>query len=175
MDLQTRPPVDPSATAADAATPAEPDMLVRQAVRISALRLLFDFASTSRLSEMVPVTAVPASPPWLRGLASLHGIVLPVVDLAMLGQIDRVTPSRSLLLVVGHGESAMAIQVDGLPDRFRLTAAHRAESWTAPDWLMGCVTEGYAHEAEIWLDIDSKRLLDDIEARLRAAVTAQTG
>ncbi len=155
--------------AAGAAAPAEgpePSGIVRQAVRIGGLRLLFDFSSTSQLSELVPVTPLPATPHWLRGLSSLHGIVLPVFDLAALMGLDRSTNQRLLLLVVGHGESAAAVVIEGLPDRFRFDDSEQTSSWDAPEWLAECISAAYARSGETWLDVDHHRLLAKIEQRL---------
>ena len=147
---------------------AEPQSVVRQGVRIGSLRLLLDFASTSQLSDLVPITPLPAMPHGLRGLASLHGNVLPVFDLASMLSVTRGDAQREMLLVVGHGESAAAVLIDGLPDRFRLSEVDRSD-FTPPDgWLADCVLSGYVAEGETWLDIDHRRLLDRLEASLRA-------
>ena len=144
---------------------------VRQAIRIGPLRLLLDFSSTSRLSEMVPITPVPAAPPWLKGLASLRGSVLPVVDLAVLGGIDVSSVPRPYLLVLGRGENAIAILIDGLPERFRLTASHGNAPHAAPEWLVRSVLQAYAQNDEVWLDLDCNCLLEDIAGHMRTAVT----
>lgn len=148
--------------------PAEPQSVVRQGVRIGSLRLLLDFASTSQLSDLVPITPLPAMPHGLRGLASLHGNVLPVFDLASMLSVTRGEAQREMLLVVGHGESAAAVLIDGLPDRFRLSEVDRSDFMPPDGWLAGCVLSGYAAGGETWLDIDHRRLLDRLEASLRA-------
>jgi chemotaxis signal transduction protein len=147
---------------------AEPQSVVRQGVRIGPLRLLLEFAATSQLSEVVPVTPLPAMPHGLRGVASLHGNVLPVFDLASLLSVTRGEARREMLLVVGHGESAAAVLIDGLPDRFRLSEADRSECPAPDGWLADCMLSAYVAGGEAWLDIDHRRLLDRLEASLRA-------
>ena len=147
---------------------AEPQSLVRQGVRIGPLRLLLDFASTSQLSPPVPITPLPAMPHGLRGLASLHGNVLPVFDLASMLSVTRGESQREMLLVVGHGDSAAAVLIDGLPDRFRLSDADRSDCAPPDGWLAECVLSAYSAGGEAWLDIDHRRLLDRLEASLRA-------
>lgn len=147
----------------------EPTGLLRQGVRIGGLRLLFDFAATSRLSEMVPIVPVPAAPRGLVGLASLHGSVLPVFDLVVLAGLEReFRPPRTLLLVVGHGESAAAVLIDGLPDRLRVEPADRSESSPVPEWIADCVAASYARDDEVWHDVNHARLLAKFEEYLRA-------
>ena len=148
--------------------------VVRQAVRIGELHLLFDFASTSQLSELVPITPLPATPHWMRGLASLHGIVLPVFDLATLIGLDGARSQKLLLLVVGHGDSAAAILIDGLPARFRFEESERAPEWDAHPWLSDCAVAAYSREGQVWLDIDYRQLLDKIEQCLRTPQTERT-
>jgi chemotaxis signal transduction protein len=147
---------------------AEPQNVVRQGVRIGSLRLLLDFASTSQLSDLVPITPLPAMPHGLRGLASLHGNVLPVFDLASMLSVTRGDAQREMLLVVGHGDSAAAVLIDGLPDRFRLSEVDRSDFMPPDGWLGDCVLSGYVAGGETWLDIDHRRLLDRLEASLRA-------
>lgn len=149
------------------ATEPEAPGIVRQAVRIGELRLLFDFASTSQLSELVPITPLPATPHWMRGVASLHGSVLPVFDLASLIGLDRAAGQKPLLLVIGHGDAAAALLIDGLPDRFRFEDSERAAEWDAHPWLTECATSAYTRGDQAWLDIDYRRLLDKIEQSLR--------
>lgn len=155
---------------------AESSGVARQAVRIGALHLLFDFASTSQLSELVPISPLPATPHWMRGLASLHGMVLPVFDLAALLDLEAARNTKPLLLVVGHGDLAAAILIDGLPDRYRFDESERVEAWDAHPWLSDCVLAAFAREGRVWLDIDYRRLLDRIEQSLRnpRAETSET-
>ncbi|MDH4191709.1 MAG: chemotaxis protein CheW [Betaproteobacteria bacterium] len=182
QDSVTRPDADsfslepldePTATSIAPQTdnPAEPQTLVRQGIRISSLRLLFDFASTSQLSELVPITPLPAMPHGLRGLVSLHGKVLPVFDLASILGISRTQTLKEMLLVVGHGDTAAAIMIDGLPDRFRLSNDDQAEYSAPPAWLADCVLSAYAAGGETWLDIDHHGLLDRLEASLSSPRT----
>jgi len=107
-------------------------------------------------------------PHGLRGLASLHGNVLPVFDLASMLSVTRRDAQREMLLVVGHGDSAAAVLIDGLPDRFRLSDADRSDSPLPDGWLADCVRSSYVAGDEAWLDIDHRRLLDRLEASLRA-------
>lgn len=159
----------PQAPAARDAAPAdEPAGIVRQGVRIGDLRLLFDFASTSQLSELVPITPLPATPRWLLGLASLHGIVLPVFDLAALAGVERSSSRKTLLLVIGHGESAAAVLIEGLPDRFHFLESERVGDWRAQAWLADCVAAAYQRDNETWLDIDHQGLLGRFEQSLSA-------
>ncbi len=145
-----------------------PQDMVRQGVRIGPLRLLLDFAATSQLSELVPITPLPAMPHGLRGLASLHGNVLPVFDLASILNVTPGEARRQMLLVVGHGDSAAAVLIDGLPDRFRLSEADRSDEPVPDGWLSDCVRSAYAAGGEPWLDVDHRRLLDRLESSLRA-------
>lgn len=164
-----QPPVStlPSGESDHRAADAESVSVVRQAVRVGDLHLLFDFASTSQLSELVPITPLPATPHWMRGLASLHGMVLPVFDLGALIGLETARSAKPLLLVIGHGDSAAAILIDGLPDRFRFEESERVETWAAHPWLSECTLAAYTRDDRVWIDVDYQQLLDKIEQSLK--------
>lgn len=164
-----QPPVEslPSGEEEHGVASAESPGIVRQGVRVGDLHLLFDFASTSQLSELVPITPLPATPHWMRGLASLHGMVLPVFDLAALIGLEATRGAKLLLLVIGHGDSAAAILIDGLPDRFRFDDSERIETPDAHPWLSECTLAAYARDDRVWIDIDHRHLLDKIEQSLK--------
>jgi chemotaxis signal transduction protein len=176
--MSGQPPADHSPLVAPAAgggvvpqDAAQPVAIVRQGVRIGELRLLFDFAATSQLSALVPITPIPATPPWLAGLVSLRGNVLPVVDLATLVHISHAASRKQMLLVIGHGESAAAVLIDGLPERLRFVESDLAVDQLAesPEWLSGCVSAALLNKEERWLEIDHTRFLDKLEATLQAS------
>jgi chemotaxis signal transduction protein len=71
----------PGETAADPPTAAAERFLL---VSVAGRRFALPTHSVLAVSELPPVSAVPFSPPWLRGLARAAGGVAAVVDLARL-------------------------------------------------------------------------------------------
>lgn len=72
---------------------------------VSNIKFLVQHAQVNEISEMEPVFRLPNTGRWLLGLVNLHGNLVPVFDLASLvgGTFD--TKSKTMLLVLGRGES----------------------------------------------------------------------
>ena len=94
-----------------------PDEIVRQAFRIGRMRLLAPFATASELTEMPNVYPLPRAPANLLGLVNLHGRIVPLFDLTALFETEHLPREKRMLLVIGHGDSAAGIAIDGLPRR----------------------------------------------------------
>ena len=94
-----------------------PNEIVRQAFRIGHMRLLAPFAKASELTEMPNVYPLPRMPANLLGLVNLHGRIVPLFDLAALFETEHLPREKRMLLVIGHGNDAAGIVIDGLPRR----------------------------------------------------------
>lgn len=71
------------------------------------------------IAEYRPLTPVPMTPPWMRGVMNLRGTVVPVVDLAAKLGLDQTRVSRRTCLVIVEmeleaEEVMMAVMVDGV-------------------------------------------------------------
>ena len=71
------------------------------------------------IAEYRPLTPVPMTPAWMRGVMNLRGTVVPVVDLAARLGLGRTTVSRrTCLIIVEMDDDAervvMAVMVDGV-------------------------------------------------------------
>ena len=126
------------------------------------------FDDASELSEMVSVYRLPNLPAWFRGLANLHGNLVPVFDVAaMIGSQTKAKDDR-MLLVLGHGSMAAGMLVNELPTRVRLESATTIDLPELPDELKDCVAKAYLHGEEIWLELQYQRLFESTAARLAA-------
>ena len=81
------------------------------------MRLLAPFATASELVEMPNVYPLPRMPANLLGLVNLHGRIVPLFDLAPLFETQHLPREKRMLLVIGHGDAAAGIVIDGLPRR----------------------------------------------------------
>lgn len=130
------------------------------------LRFVVSFDDASELSEVVTVYRLPNVPPWFRGLANLHGNLVPVFDVAaMIGSQVKADKDR-MLLVLGHGAMAAGMLVNELPTRIRLEAATAIDLPELPDELKDCVPKAYLHGHEIWLELQYQRFFEMAAARL---------
>jgi chemotaxis signal transduction protein len=107
-----------------------------------------------------PVTRLPNLPAWMRGLTNVRGTLIPVVDLAAAFGVVREAALSEYLLVMGDGDSAVGLLVDGLPAITRFDAAERMRGVPPhPEKLAGHVTCGYEREGVVWLDLDEGGIL----------------
>jgi purine-binding chemotaxis protein CheW len=86
-----------------------------------------------------PVTPVPNTPSYLRGMMNLRGAVIPILDLRARLGVDRTPrPSRSVIVVVDVGQRVAGLVVDAVSD----VAAVTAEA-SAPLPSVGIAPGGY--------------------------------
>jgi len=154
----------PAELAALATGPIEenPNDIVRQAFRIGHMRLLAPFATASELTEMPNVFPLPRMPTNLLGLVNLHGRIVPLFDLAPLFETQHLPREKRMLLVIGHGDAAAGIVIDGLPRRMVfqpeneiLTPALSAAATTA-------VVATYLQGSDAWFEFNYAHLLDQL-------------
>lgn len=138
----------------------------RLGFHVGDLRFVVSFDDASELSEMVSVYRLPNVPSWFRGLANLHGNLVPVFDVAaMIGSRVKMDKDR-MLLVLGHGAMAAGMLVNELPTRIRLESATAIDLPELPEALKDCVQKAYLYGEEIWLELQYRRFFESTAARL---------
>jgi twitching motility protein PilI len=139
-----------------------PDEIVRQAFRIGHMRLLAPFATASELVEMPNVYPLPRMPENLLGLVNLHGRIVPLFDLAALFETEHLAREKRMVLVIGHGNDAAGIVIDGLPRRM----AFMPESQIVPPALSAAaataVIATYTQGPDAWFEFDYAQLLEQL-------------
>lgn len=134
------------------------------------LRFVVSFDDASELSEMISVYRLPNVPSWFRGLANLHGNLVPVFDVAaMIGsgvKAEAGAKEDRMLLVLGHGAMAAGMLVNELPTRIRLESATVIDLPELPGALKDCVPKAYLHGDEVWLELQYQRFFEMTAARL---------
>ncbi|MEX0730332.1 MAG: chemotaxis protein CheW [Aquisalimonadaceae bacterium] len=152
-------------------TDARTQIRERWAVPIEGYRLLVDTDVQCELSEWLPECAVPNTPRWLTGVVNLRGTLVPVFDLRQLFPGDGGRGrTRKLLFIVGSGESAAAMVVEGLPYRQRLDGeVPEAEVPELPAALAAKVSAAYRRNGVWWLDCDLPGLLRELGTQAAGA------
>ena len=159
------PPLPPELAAlAGAPTGAEPnpDEIVRQAFRIGTMRLLAPFDVSSELVEMPTVFPLPRMPANLLGLVNLHGRIVPLFDLAALFETEHMPREKRMLLVIGHGNDAAGIVIDGLPRRMAFLPEARIIPPALPSAAAGAVKDCFTAGRDAWYEFDYAQLLDQL-------------
>jgi twitching motility protein PilI len=151
--------------ARQSATRVESIYVDRQGFRIGELRFLARFDATSELSELPTIYRLPGAPAGVKGLANLHGNVVPVFELAHFFGIAHGTDAKRMLLVLGSGENAAAVVIDGLPERKRFLPTDLVGVDTEHPALSRYSLGSYKDANGIWTEFDAPRFFENFAAR----------
>ncbi|NHN85014.1 chemotaxis protein CheW [Acetobacter musti] len=76
-----------------------------------------DILSVREIRGWTEATPLPGTPPWVRGVINLRGIILPVIDIRVLLRIGSERPvSREVVMVVDIGDKVSGLLVDKVSD-----------------------------------------------------------
>jgi purine-binding chemotaxis protein CheW len=105
-----------------AAEASRADPLVQLcAFRVGAEEYVVDIMRVREIVAPLPVTSLPGAPPFVEGVLSLRGDVVPVVDLRRrLGLDPAPRTRRSRMLVVNAGPGRLALLVDAVSEVVRI-------------------------------------------------------
>jgi twitching motility protein PilI len=137
----------------------------RQGFRIGELQLLARFDATSELSELPAIYRLPGAPLGVKGLANLHGHVVPVFELAHFFAVTHRADAKPMLLVLGSGEAAAGVIIDGLPERKRFAINDAVSAEHEPQMLAAYSLGSYRDGSGVWTEIDAERFFEDFMAR----------
>ena len=148
---------------AGAPVEASPDDIVRQAFRIGQMRLVAPFTASSELVEMPNVYPLPRMPANLLGLVNLHGRIVPLFDLASLFETEHAPREKRMVLVIGHGNDAAGIVIDGLPRRLVFRPESQILPPTLPAAAANALVATYKQGTDAaWFEFDYASLLDQL-------------
>jgi twitching motility protein PilI len=158
------PPLSAELAALGAQGPIEvnPNDIVRQAFRIGHMRLLAPFATASELVEMPNVYPLPRMPANLLGLVNLHGRIVPLFDLAALFETQHLPREKRMLLVIGHGDAAAGIVIDGLPRRMVFQPENEIITPALSSAAAGASVATYRLGQDAWFEFNYAQLLDQL-------------
>lgn len=92
------------------------------AFRIGAQEFCVDIMSVREMRGWTPVTPLPQSPGFVRGVVNLRGAVLPIVDLAArLGFAAAEPTARHVIIVTQIGQQVVGLLVDAVSDILTVT------------------------------------------------------
>lgn len=141
------------------------DFIDRQGYRIGDLRILAKFNATSELSVMPPIYRLPGAPDGVKGLANLHGNVVPVFELARWFNVTHDVKATQMLLVLGYGNDAAGIIIDGLPERKRFSPLDAVAIETGHPRLARFAKAAFRDSAGIWMEFDDRRFFETFARR----------
>jgi twitching motility protein PilI len=145
---------------------SKPDNAIeRQGYRIGALRILATYDATSELAAMPTIYRLPGAPDGVKGLANLHGNVIPVFELTRWFGVEHDANSQQMLLVLGHGDGAVGVVIDGLPERKRFSPADAVDIEIGHPRMARFATAAYRDSKGIWLEFDDRRFFETFARR----------
>ena len=156
------------ATAIGVARSAVDGIQSRQGFCIASLRLMIPYTEGSELTDLPHVYRLPNAPRWFIGMANLHGMLVPVFDLARQFGIEHEQPKKPMLLVLAHGADAAGVVIDSLPQRLKFSDTDLADDATVPEAVAPVVLRAALIDGQLWFDLDSPALLALLEQSLGA-------
>lgn len=138
----------------------------RQGFTVGGLGLMIGYADASELIDMPAIYHVPNVPSWFVGIINLHGVVIPVFDLADYVGVEKSKSRQQKLLILGQRNEAVAVIIDGLPKRLRWSADQQVEQSSAPKTLSAHITAACLIDENLWFDVDSESLCQALESML---------
>jgi purine-binding chemotaxis protein CheW len=111
---------------------------------------------------MPTVFPLPRMPANLLGLVNLHGRIVPLFDLAALFETEHLPREKRMLLVIGHGNDAAGIVIDGLPRRMAFQPESRIIPPALPAGAASAVLATYVAGGDAWFEFDYAQLLSHV-------------
>jgi chemotaxis signal transduction protein len=145
------------------------EMQQREGFFIGPLGLMIRYEDGSELSDMPATYQLPNAPDWFIGISNLHGLLVPVFDLAHYLGIEHQQGAKPMLLVLGHGADAAGVLIDGLPLRLRFMPGDRVEGAPVPARLDDCVHQTCWAAGRTWMDLQVPALLSQLSDELAAS------
>ena len=138
----------------------------RYGFRIGGCRFVHDLSLPVELIELPQCYELPNSTEWFSGLINLRGNLIPVFDLKSLLGGTGPPGGRQMLLVIGSGERAAALIIDGTPDHISLDAGSRIdEPDHVPEILRDHLHGAYQYAGEIWYQTNYEGVFEFLAQR----------
>lgn len=117
--------------------------------------LLISSNVISELTEVLTMCPIPNTATWFLGLINLRGNLVPVFDLNMLLQLENDVEKKRMLLILGEGEEAGAIIINGLPMHITLSVADQLDVLPPlPETLKPFAPTAFDRNGEVWFTFD---------------------
>ncbi len=147
---------------------ADQQGLQRMGFRVGELGFLFPWDAGREVVMPPPVSRIPNTASWFEGLANVHGGLVPVVDSAAAFGVPPQTGVPRYLLILGQGEDALGLLIDGLPRLLEVNTSQRLAGLPELPALLngGVLTAAYDHADRVWLDLDIAALSEALGRRI---------
>jgi len=168
-------PGEPSEGALAPAGEAGPAL--RYGFRIGQRALLTQPGVSGEVVVSPTIYRVPLAPPWLVGVVNQRGNIVPVFELATwLGQREPERDGAPIVLVLGKGEAAAGLCVDGLPKAIvpGESSVPASTLEALPEAAAGFLRPAFRQEGTDWLELDHIGLFGSLAAGAAREAATQT-
>lgn len=132
-------------------------------IRIGSVGLLVSSSIYCEVLDKTPVNPLPNVLPWLNGLLNLRGNLVPVFDLHTVLSEAAADRNKRRLFVIGRGDKAAALWIDGLPEIKESGHLQPARKLAAlPKIQQRFVSAGYEKDGQSWFHINFEDLFEDL-------------
>jgi twitching motility protein PilI len=147
------PKTDPVTLTADTAT--------MFGIRIGCVGLLVSSSIYCEVLDKTLVNPLPNVVPWLSGLLNLRGNLVPVFDLHSVLSEAAVDRNKRKLFVIGGGDKAAALWIDGLPEIKESGQFEPVRKFAAlPKIQQRFVSASYEQDGQVWFHINFEDLFE---------------
>jgi twitching motility protein PilI len=130
-------------------------------IRIGGVGLLVSSSIYCEVLDKTPVNPLPNVAPWLSGLLNLRGNLAPVFDLHSVLSEAAADRNKRRLFVMGQGDKAAALWIDGLPEIKESGHFQPARKLAAlPKIQQRFVSAGYEEDGQSWFHINFEGLFE---------------
>ena len=132
--------------------------------RVGADRLAASFEEVREVLPPPPVTRVPGVSSWLKGIANVRGVLLPILDLAAcLGGEETEMGPRVRVLVVAYSDASIGLLVDEVfgGKHFFAQDSSGAAAGVRATWLRRFICGEYSQGGETWSVVSMGTLVSD--------------
>jgi twitching motility protein PilI len=146
--------------------PAERQRRARYGFRIGSIGLLIGQDTSSEVLEQTSIYPLPNAPVWLLGLVNLRGNLVSVFDVKPLLELDAgAAQDKRRLLILGRGDKAVGIMIDGLP-QLAATSNSLSRLPPLPVALRSYIAKAYVQDKAVWLEFDHHSFFGALGGRM---------
>ena len=123
---------------------------------VAGLGLILPRGAGGEFFEELPICRLPTARNWLFGIANQRGNIVPILDLAKVFDLNSDQQGiKHKYFIIGQGEGAVGIVIDGSPVRVGLSVNDRLSTFPPlPVQLQSFTNSCYEKDGRIWVDWD---------------------
>lgn len=142
----------------------EPVQQKRYGFRVGTFGLLLQARVVSEVIRPQAISTLPGADPWLLGLISLRGNLVPLFDLALLLDVKNLDEGHGrLALVLDKGANALGLAINDFPQPLSHLQTI-SQMPQLPTVLQEHVTASYLQNERVWLEFNHESFFDRISS-----------